>query len=111
MVTALQRSIDLTIQILIRLVAIVLFTPVFGIPGLLVSVAGGWVGQMYMKAQLSATREMSNAKAPVIGHLSAAFAGLGERAFYLANQILGIEVVISVYQGIRSSARFQTRIV
>lgn len=68
--------IELTITLLFRLGAVVLFTPLFLLPGVLVGVVGIWVGRIYMKAQLSVKREMSNAKAPVLGHFGAAIAGL-----------------------------------
>jgi hypothetical protein len=42
------------------------------------SLLGGWIGRIYMKAQLSVKREMSNAKVPVLGHFGAAIAGLSE---------------------------------
>ncbi|KIM54250.1 hypothetical protein SCLCIDRAFT_1222221 [Scleroderma citrinum Foug A] len=68
--------IELTHSILFRLVAVVVLTPVFLLPGVLVGFIGIWVGRVYMRAQLSVKREMSNAKAPVLGHFGAAIAGL-----------------------------------
>ncbi|EED85726.1 predicted protein [Postia placenta Mad-698-R] len=38
--------------------------------------AGGYIGHIFMKAQLSVKREMSNARAPVLGHIGSAFSGL-----------------------------------
>lgn len=52
-----------------KLAAVVFMTPIFLIPGFIVGLVGGWVGQIYMAAQLSVKREMSNAKAPVVGQL------------------------------------------
>jgi len=52
------------------------FSPSFIVPGVVITILGGLCGQMYMKAQLCIKREMSNAKAPVIGHLGAAMAGI-----------------------------------
>jgi hypothetical protein len=63
---------------LVKLGAVVVLTPVFVIPGFFVGFFGAWCGQIYMKAQLSVKREMSNAKAPVLGHFGAAIAGLSE---------------------------------
>lgn len=60
----------------VKLVAVVIVTPVFFIPGLLVFVIGRWFGNVYMKAQLSVKREMSNRRAPVLGHFGAAIAGI-----------------------------------
>lgn len=52
---------------MVQLSAVLVITPVFIGPGILVFVTGAWVGQIYMKAQLSVKREMSNAKSPVLG--------------------------------------------
>lgn len=69
---------ELTVMMVIKLAAVVILTPAFIMPGILVFVIGGWCGQIYIKAQLSVKREMSNAKAPVLGHFGAAIAGLSE---------------------------------
>ncbi|KAG1747913.1 uncharacterized protein EDB91DRAFT_1245381 [Suillus paluster] len=72
--------VELSIAMVVKLGAIVFMTPVFLAPGLFIGLLGGWVGRIYMKAQLSVKREMSNAKAPVLGHFGAAIAGLSERS-------------------------------
>lgn len=69
---------DLTVTLLLKFGAVVLYSPVFSIPGIFIGIIGGYLGQIYMKAQLSVKREMSNARSPVIGHFGAAIAGLGE---------------------------------
>jgi len=61
---------------LIKFAAVLLFTPIFLFPGLVLAVLGGLCGQIYIKAQLSVKREMSNARSPVLGHFGAAVAGL-----------------------------------
>lgn len=61
---------------LARLGAVMIFTPTFVLPALVVAGFGGWLGQLYIKAQLSVKREMSTAKAPVLGILGGAIAGL-----------------------------------
>ncbi len=63
---------------LMKFLAVISFSPIFTIPGAIVAAIGGWCGQIYMKAQLSVKREMSNARAPVLGHFGAAIAGLSE---------------------------------
>lgn len=50
--------IDLALNCLIKLGAIVLFTPIFIFPGLAVAVVGTVLGNWYLKAQLSIKREM-----------------------------------------------------
>ncbi|KAI9059804.1 multidrug resistance-associated ABC transporter [Trametes sanguinea] len=74
--TKLGWVIELTVSMLMKFLAVVSFSPVFTVPGAIVAALGGWCGQIYMKAQLSVKREMSNARAPVLGHFGAAIAGL-----------------------------------
>ncbi|KAG2023135.1 ATP-binding cassette transporter [Coprinopsis cinerea AmutBmut pab1-1] len=77
---------EMTYSMLIKFGAVLLFTPVFLLPGIIVATLGGWCGQIYIKAQLSVKREMSNAKAPVLGHFGAAIAGLTSLRAYGAQQ-------------------------
>ncbi|KAJ7664839.1 P-loop containing nucleoside triphosphate hydrolase protein, partial [Mycena rosella] len=65
-----------TISISATFGAVVLLTPLFSVPGVLAAIIGGTLGQLFIKAQLSVKREASNAKAPVLGHIGAAIAGL-----------------------------------
>ncbi|KAL0958339.1 hypothetical protein HGRIS_000484 [Hohenbuehelia grisea] len=58
---------DLTISMLIRFAAVILFTPLFAFPGIFIAFLERWCGQIYIAAQLSVKREMSNAKSPVLG--------------------------------------------
>ena len=60
-----------------KFVAIVAFSPVFLFPGVTAFAIGVVIGQIYTKAQLSARREMSNARAPVLSHFGAAITGIG----------------------------------
>lgn len=66
----------LNVSMLIKAMAVVYLTPVFIFPCVIIATAGGRLGQVYMKAQIAIKREMSNAKAPVLGHFGAAVAGL-----------------------------------
>ncbi|KAF9455005.1 hypothetical protein P691DRAFT_813919 [Macrolepiota fuliginosa MF-IS2] len=77
---------EITMSMVMKLAAVVFMTPIFLIPGLIVGAVGGWVGQIYMAAQLSVKREMSNAKAPVVGHFGAAIAGLTSIRAYAAEE-------------------------
>jgi hypothetical protein len=96
----------ITVGLTVRLVSIVVFSPVFLIPsahpslasgsiadatprrGLVILVIGWRLGSVYMKAQLSVKREQSNAKAPVIGVFSGAIAGLSERIHMITTRNL-----------------------
>ena len=50
--------IELALAIVIKLAGPVLFTPIFFFPGVLVLVLGVWLGNIYLKAQMSVKREM-----------------------------------------------------
>ena len=66
------------LSMLMKFFAVVIYTPTFIIPSTLIAAAGGYLGNIYLRAQLSVKREMSNAKAPVIGILGGAISGLRE---------------------------------
>ncbi|KAG7450174.1 P-loop containing nucleoside triphosphate hydrolase protein [Guyanagaster necrorhizus] len=58
--------VEISVTMLVKFVAVVVVTPLFLFPSVIVALAGAWCGQMYIKAQLSVKREMSNAKSPVL---------------------------------------------
>ena len=68
--------VELTITLVVKLCAVIYMSPVFAIPGAVVFGLGGWLGNQYIKAQLSVKREMSNARSPLFSHFNAAIAGL-----------------------------------
>ncbi|KAH9166802.1 hypothetical protein EDB89DRAFT_2075433 [Lactarius sanguifluus] len=70
------RVVDISVSMLLKFIAVVYFTPVFSVPGIALAVLGASLGRVYMKAQIAIKREMSNAKAPVLGHFGASVAGL-----------------------------------
>ncbi|KAF9015463.1 ATP-binding cassette transporter [Cyathus striatus] len=76
----------MTMTMMVKFGAVISMTPVFVFPGILVAALGGWCGQIYIAAQLSVKREMSNVKAPVLGHFGAAIAGLTSIRAYGAQQ-------------------------
>ncbi|KAH7069398.1 hypothetical protein BKA62DRAFT_836919 [Auriculariales sp. MPI-PUGE-AT-0066] len=78
--------VELTAAMLLRLVAIVLYSPVFLIPSLLMAYFAWFCGQLYIRSQLSVKREMSNMRAPVLGHFGAAIAGLSSIRAYGAEE-------------------------
>ncbi len=51
---------------IVKLGAVLSFTPIFIVPATVVGVWGRWIGQIYVAAQLPIKRELSNAKAPVL---------------------------------------------
>ncbi|EMD41558.1 hypothetical protein CERSUDRAFT_128415 [Gelatoporia subvermispora B] len=71
-----ERLLGLTGSMIFEFGAVIVFSPAFLLPGGVITVIGICCGQLYMKAQLSAKREMSNARAPVLGHFDATVRGL-----------------------------------
>ena len=70
---------DMTSTMVVRFGAVIVMSPIFGIPGVLLCIVGAWLGQLYMRTQLAVKRERSNARSPILGHVSAAITGLGEQ--------------------------------
>ncbi|KAF5313867.1 hypothetical protein D9619_013092 [Psilocybe cf. subviscida] len=81
-----SAMIDLALCIIIRLLGPVILTPVLLIPGTIVIIAGVYLGTIYLKAQMSVKREMSNARSPVLAHLGVTTAGLVSIRAYSAQQ-------------------------
>ncbi|KAL0068688.1 hypothetical protein AAF712_004404 [Marasmius tenuissimus] len=67
---------DLTSKLVVKLLAIVVLTPAFFLPALILGILGVVCGQIHIKAQMSIKRERSNARAPVVGHVGSVIAGL-----------------------------------
>ncbi|KAE9407351.1 P-loop containing nucleoside triphosphate hydrolase protein [Gymnopus androsaceus JB14] len=65
-----KRTADLSIRLLLKLAAIVILSPIFLIPGVAALTLGFTCGTIYLKAQMSVKREMSVAKAPVLGQIT-----------------------------------------
>ncbi|VDC06819.1 unnamed protein product [Peniophora sp. CBMAI 1063] len=82
---------DIASQMLVKLIAIMLVTPAALLPSFCLFVLGGYLGNVYMSGQLSVKREMSNARAPVLGHFSAAVAGLPSIRAYGAQEAFCLE--------------------
>ncbi len=73
----LHSVIEGTIFMLLKVATVAFMLPIYIVPAAVVAVLGALISQVYMRAQLSVKREMSNAKAPVLGHFGSAIAGLG----------------------------------
>ncbi|EMD39570.1 hypothetical protein CERSUDRAFT_150130 [Gelatoporia subvermispora B] len=97
---------DICMVMVIRFGAILLFSPLFVIPGSLISAAGGFCGQIYMKAQLCVKREMSNAKAPVLGHFGATMTGLTSIRAYGAQEAMREELFGRINRYTRAAVPF-----
>lgn len=54
--------VSITLGLIIKFSAVILYSPMFTIPGMLVAAGGALLGRIYMAAQLPVKREMSNAR-------------------------------------------------
>ncbi|KAF9013108.1 multidrug resistance-associated ABC transporter [Cyathus striatus] len=63
--------VDLSIGVMTKLGSVVIISPIFIFPGMFIAGVGSLIANIYLKAQLSVKREMSNAKAPVLAHFGA----------------------------------------
>ncbi|KAL6299635.1 multidrug resistance-associated ABC transporter [Sparassis latifolia] len=97
---------DLSFSMAVKLAAVVIMSPIFIIPGVLIALLGGLCGQIYMKAQLSVKREKSNARAPVLGHFGAAISGLTSIRAYGAEESFKLESARRVNRNTRASRTF-----
>ncbi|OCH90238.1 hypothetical protein OBBRIDRAFT_812797 [Obba rivulosa] len=98
--------IEETTMMSIRFCAIIAFSPLFVIPGTIITVLGGWCGQLYMKAQLCVKREMSNANAPMLGHFGAAIDGLTSIRAYGAQDAFRQEIFRRINRYTRVSVSY-----
>ncbi|KAG8864753.1 hypothetical protein FRB96_003338, partial [Tulasnella sp. 330] len=78
--------IEMTTSLLLKFAAVLLYSPIFLLPGIAVGAGGAWIGSIYMKAQLPVKREMSNSRSPVYSHFNAAVAGLTSIRAYGAEE-------------------------
>ncbi|OCH87314.1 P-loop containing nucleoside triphosphate hydrolase protein [Obba rivulosa] len=103
---ALSAFLDICATMTVRFFAVMVFSPLFVIPGSIITLVGGFCGQMYMKAQMCVKREMSNAKAPVLGHFGAAMAGLPSIRAYGAQESFREELFRRIDRYTRAAVPF-----
>lgn len=72
----LSDLIEIGISMAFKIGAVLIFSPIFLVPGVVVTAVGWMIGKIYMAAQLSVKREMSNARSPVYSHFGASIAGV-----------------------------------
>ncbi|KAF7306575.1 ATP-binding cassette transporter [Mycena indigotica] len=91
---SLWSLIEMSLGMLVEFIIVIVYTPTFLLPGLVVGGLGAWCGQLYITAQLPLKREMSVAKAPILGHISTVMAGLVSIRAYGA-QAASVETSLS----------------
>ncbi|KAG9098020.1 hypothetical protein FS749_004906 [Ceratobasidium sp. UAMH 11750] len=102
----LQSLVDMTIQLLSRFIAVIAFAPVFTLPGAIVFVVGIWIGQIYIAAQLSVKREMSNSRSPLFSHFGAALQGITSIRAYGAEEQFKNEALKRIDKYTRAARTF-----
>ncbi|KAJ4501458.1 P-loop containing nucleoside triphosphate hydrolase protein [Lentinula lateritia] len=70
------RLIEASVTMFVNLGSIMIFAPLFLLPGVTIAMLAVSFGQMYLSAQLPLRRLMSINKAPILGNFAAAVAGL-----------------------------------
>ncbi|KAH9922615.1 uncharacterized protein B0H18DRAFT_1120791 [Fomitopsis serialis] len=98
--------VEMSLEMLMKLGVVVVISPIFLVPGVFIAAVGAWIGEIYMKAQLAVKRERSNAKAPVLGHFGAAFAGLTSIRAYGAQEAFKKESYVRINRYTRASRTF-----
>ncbi|KAF9567104.1 hypothetical protein CPC08DRAFT_733223 [Agrocybe pediades] len=86
-------AMDQFLEVAIRLAVIMLVSPLFVIPGAVVGFFGAIVGILYLKAQLSMKREMSNSRSPILAHVNASVHGLVSVRAYGAQNMFKEELI------------------
>ncbi|KAJ7838629.1 hypothetical protein B0H14DRAFT_2788979 [Mycena olivaceomarginata] len=85
---AVWNFLNITLTMVVNFSAVIFFTPLFILPGSLVTLLGIWCGRIYLASQLSVKREWSNARAPVLAHIGATIAGIVSVRAYGAQEAL-----------------------
>ncbi|KAF9786031.1 hypothetical protein BJ322DRAFT_1057551 [Thelephora terrestris] len=83
----LSALLEISLSMLVKFGAVIILSPIFTLPGIAAFFVGGLAGQIYIKAQLSVKREMSNARSPVLSHFGAAIAGIVSIRAYSAQNM------------------------
>ncbi|PBK97861.1 P-loop containing nucleoside triphosphate hydrolase protein [Armillaria gallica] len=100
------RFTELNLQLIIQFGSIILFSPAFIFPGVMLTCLGGVFGQLYMKAQLPVKRCNANAKSPLLGHFGAAISGLVSIRAYGAQESYFEESMCRIDAYTRSTTTF-----
>ncbi|KAJ7724013.1 ABC transporter type 1, transmembrane domain-containing protein [Mycena metata] len=93
-------------SMIIKLLVVVIYTPLFFFPAVLVGLLGAWIGQIYIPGQLPVKRLMSNTRAPVLAHFGAATAGLVSIRAYGAQSKFNAESLTKIDRYTRAARNF-----
>ncbi|KAL7413558.1 P-loop containing nucleoside triphosphate hydrolase protein [Mrakia frigida] len=97
---------DMGITLVVKLAGITFVVPWFSAAGLVLVLFGSAIAELYIHAQLSCKREMSNAKSPLFSHFGDAIAGLVSVRAYGAEKQVRAEGVKRVDRYMRTIVVF-----
>ncbi|TFK33331.1 hypothetical protein BDQ12DRAFT_700806 [Crucibulum laeve] len=97
---------EISVSMLVKLIAIVFLSPLLLGPGVVVVVLGFYICRIYMASQMSVKREMSNAQAPVIGHIGSTITGLISIRAYGAQEVFINEIQEHIDKFMRACRTF-----
>ncbi|KAI9069817.1 hypothetical protein FKP32DRAFT_1671074 [Trametes sanguinea] len=80
-----------SVYMVLKVVAVIIFSPIFIVPAILVSLASWLCTYVSVKVQLAVKRELSNSKAPVLAHFGAAISGITSVRAYGAQEAFKAE--------------------
>ncbi|KAF9062353.1 P-loop containing nucleoside triphosphate hydrolase protein [Rhodocollybia butyracea] len=101
-----KSFLDQSMRLTLKLLAIVILTPIFLGPGIAALALGYSCAKIYLKSQMSVKREMSVAKAPVLGHFGATIAGLTSIRAYGAEAMVKNQLIEHIDKYSRSARIF-----
>lgn len=94
------------LAMIVRFGAVVIYTPIFFLPGVFVGAMGAWIGQIYIAGQLPVKRLMSNSRAPVLAHFGAAIAGIVSIRAFAAESKFSVESMSRIDRYTRAARSF-----
>ncbi|KAJ6555073.1 hypothetical protein DFH09DRAFT_1318263 [Mycena vulgaris] len=94
------------IAMMVKFGAVVIYTPIFFLPGIFVGAVGAWIGQIYIAGQLPVKRLMANSRAPVLAHFGAAIAGIVSVRAFGAESKFSTESLVRIDRYTRAARSF-----
>ncbi|KAF8214920.1 P-loop containing nucleoside triphosphate hydrolase protein [Mycena galopus ATCC 62051] len=96
----------MVVSMIVKFVAVLIYAPIFFLPGVVVGAVGAWIGQIYMSGQLPVKRLMSNTRAPVLAHFGAAIAGLVSIRAFGAESKFSAESLVRIDRYTRAARNY-----
>ncbi|CAE7138909.1 unnamed protein product [Rhizoctonia solani] len=102
----LESFVNISFSMLSSFLVVIIFSPQFITPGVIILAGGFGMGHIYIRSQLSIKREMSNARSPLFSHFGVALAGITSIRAYGAEDQFKNEVMKRVDKYTRASRTF-----